>query len=140
MMYSKKRGKVNLTQPSLEKLLEIVPSKYDLVLLASKRARQIKREIEFRVDTHRENEYAKPLTTALFEIVEGRITAEDLKYVDLFEDTHKDVRAPVAVKKDSTKQFFEEETVKIEPESIETELGFDELEEPHDLKAVLSEE
>jgi len=137
--FTKKRRKASLTQPSLERLLGKVPSKYELVLLASKRARQIKREIDFRPERAREYEFTKPLTTALFEIVEGRVTAEDLKYVDLLADTETDESGGFVPTEAVTKRFFEEEVAQTTSEVEDFGHGFEDLEES-DAIAGISEE
>lgn len=137
MVYSKKRRITSLTQPSLERLLNKVPSKYELVLLASRRARQIKRELDMRPEKTKDFEFNKPLTTALFEIVEGKITSEDLKYVDLFEEPEEGKEAPRIPPEVATKRFFEEDVLDLG--ASEDELTLEDIEEPEDL-ADFSEE
>lgn len=133
MIYSKRKRIASLTQPSLEKLLEKVPSKYELVLLAARRARQIKREVDFRPERQREFEFTKPLTTALFEIVDGKITAEDLKYVDLFEEPDEGRETPRIPVEIASKKFFGEEEAAVEAADLEPhELSLDDIEEPED--------
>jgi len=56
-----------LQQPSLEILMEKVKSKYSLVVIAAKRARQITEE------HNDKDEVIKPVTQALFEIAENKI-------------------------------------------------------------------
>lgn len=59
-----------MKQPSLEILMENVDSKYSLVVVAAKRARQI-------TDAHLEKEeLIKPVTQALFEIADHKIQYE----------------------------------------------------------------
>ena len=130
MIYLKKRRRANLTQPSLESLLKKVPSKYELVLLASKRARQIKREIDYRPDAAREYEFTKPLTMALFEIVEGRVSAEDLKYVDILEQTD-EAREAAFASEDAARKFFDEEDDD-DGDIEEFDVNFEDLEEPEE--------
>ena len=137
MIYTKKKRITSLTQPSLEKLLARIPSKYELVLLASKRARQIKREVDLRPERAKEFEFTKPLTTALFEIAQGRITAEDLKYVDLFEegDERREPRLPA---EEVSKRFFEvDDTGEID--LTEEDYEIDEIDEPEDLVELTEE-
>lgn len=56
-----------MRQPSLEVLMENIKSKYSLVVVAAKRARQITEE-------HTDKgEVIKPVTQALFEIAENKI-------------------------------------------------------------------
>ncbi|MFA5535717.1 MAG: DNA-directed RNA polymerase subunit omega [Bacillota bacterium] len=56
-----------MQQPSLEILMEKVKSKYSLVVIAAKRARQITEE------HNDKDEVIKPVTQALFEIAENKI-------------------------------------------------------------------
>lgn len=60
-----------ITHPSLETLLKKVDSKYTLVVLAAKRARQITEERERGVIG---SGAPKPVTVALEEIVDGKVT------------------------------------------------------------------
>lgn len=56
-----------MNQPKLEELMKNVDSKYSLVVLAAKRARQI-------TDAHtNKEELIKPVTQALYEIAENKI-------------------------------------------------------------------
>ena len=56
-----------MNQPSLEKLVKNVDSKYSLVVVAAKRARQI-------TDNQaNKEELIKPVTQALYEIAEGKV-------------------------------------------------------------------
>ncbi len=130
MILTKKRKKASLTQPSLEKLLEKVPSKYELVLLASRRARQIKREIDIRPDRIKDVEFAKPLTQALYEIVEGKVTAEDLKYVDLLDDNDKSADAVHLSTDLARSRFFEDDEPEVEIEIEEFGPEFEDIEAP----------
>lgn len=59
-----------LNQPSLDKLMEKVDSRYSLVVVAAKRARAITEE---RGNSKEEKNAAKPVTLALKEIGEGKI-------------------------------------------------------------------
>ena len=61
----KDSGLMEWEQPPLEKLLEIIPSKYQLVLEAGKLADQIKKK-------QRSNDRRKPLMLALQYIMEGK--------------------------------------------------------------------
>jgi DNA-directed RNA polymerase subunit omega len=130
MILTKKRKKASLTQPSLERLLEKVPSKYELVLLASRRARQIKREVDLRPERIRDFEFTKPLTQALFEIVEGKVTAEDLKYVDLLEETDKSTEPGQIATEIARSRFFEDDEPEAEIEIEEFGPEFEDIEAP----------
>lgn len=59
--------------PSIDKLLEVVDSKYKLVTIASKRARQIQDEKKHLIEKPKS---LKPVGIALEEIQEGKITFE----------------------------------------------------------------
>ncbi|MEX2523670.1 MAG: DNA-directed RNA polymerase subunit omega [Gammaproteobacteria bacterium] len=63
---------------TVEDCLENVDNRYDLVLLASKRARQIARGADPLV----EEEADKPTVIALREISEGLVTAENIDKLD----------------------------------------------------------
>jgi DNA-directed RNA polymerase omega subunit len=139
MVFTKKRRKANLTQPSLERLLEKVPSKYELVLLASRRARQIKREIDFRPERARDFEFTKPLTTALFEIVEGKVTAEDLKYVDLLEESDRVAEPGFVPIEVASRRFFDDEEHDIMLDADEYDPDLDEIDEPDDINGLTEE-
>jgi DNA-directed RNA polymerase subunit omega len=55
--------------PSLEQAVQKVPNRYLLVVLASKRARQINRGAAPRVDTR----FRKPTSTALEEVAASKV-------------------------------------------------------------------
>ncbi|GGL20851.1 DNA-directed RNA polymerase subunit omega [Planomonospora parontospora] len=76
-----------ITNPSIDALLDIVDSKYSLVIFGSKRARQINAYysqlgeglLEYvgpLVETHAQE---KPLSIALREVSEGLLTAEPIE-------------------------------------------------------------
>ncbi|GIH97166.1 DNA-directed RNA polymerase subunit omega [Planobispora siamensis] len=76
-----------ITNPSIDSLLEIVDSKYSLVIFGSKRARQINAYysqlgeglLEYvgpLVETHAQE---KPLSIALREVAEGLLTSEPIE-------------------------------------------------------------
>jgi len=74
----------SLLYPTLEHLLEKIPQKYELVLTATRRAKQILREqrlnpVAFSDDDLRR----KPLTIALADIVEGRVDKQTLMTLDI---------------------------------------------------------
>ena len=62
-----------MIKPSLEELLDQVDNKYALVIIAAKRARQIKEGMLPLVDI----DSANPVTIALEEIATGKIRHED---------------------------------------------------------------
>ncbi|MDR7523582.1 MAG: DNA-directed RNA polymerase subunit omega [Armatimonadota bacterium] len=62
-----------MIKPSLEELLERVPSKYALVMAAAKRARQLKEGVLPLVDV----DSANTVTIALEEIATGRVRIEE---------------------------------------------------------------
>ncbi|MBO3745504.1 DNA-directed RNA polymerase subunit omega [Streptosporangiaceae bacterium NEAU-GS5] len=76
-----------ITNPSIDSLLDIVDSKYSLVIMGAKRARQINAYysqlgeglLEYvgpLVETHAQE---KPLSIALREVSEGLLTAEPIE-------------------------------------------------------------
>lgn len=74
----------SLLYPTLEQLLEKIPQKYELVLTATRRAKQLLREqrlnpVAFSDDDLRR----KPLTSALADIVEGRVDKQSLMALDV---------------------------------------------------------
>lgn len=80
----KKREEDSLMYPPLEDLLERIPQKYELVLAATRRAKQIIREQRINplgVDDSRRGR--KPLSIALMDIVEGRVDAKALVQPDI---------------------------------------------------------
>lgn len=64
-----------MVKPSLDNLVDKVDSKYTLVVLAAKRARQLRDGDEMTVKTHSN----KKVTNALEEIASGTITYERTK-------------------------------------------------------------
>jgi DNA-directed RNA polymerase omega subunit len=75
----KERKKSDLTHPSLQSLLEKVPSKFNLVLIAARRAKQMKMERDL-INPHGDSS-ANFLAEALWEIKEGNLPTDELKYV-----------------------------------------------------------
>ncbi|WSS10391.1 DNA-directed RNA polymerase subunit omega [Microbispora sp. NBC_01189] len=76
-----------MTNPSIDSLLDIVDSKYSLVIMGAKRARQINAYysqlgeglLEYvgpLVETHAQE---KPLSIALREVAEGLLTSEPIE-------------------------------------------------------------
>lgn len=59
-----------MKQPSLDKLMTKVDSRYTLVSIVAKRARELTKQVQ----ENSEEEAKKPVTTALFEIVEDKIS------------------------------------------------------------------
>ena len=62
----------NMIDPSLDKLIGLVDSKYTLVVLAAKRAREIVEEDNSTLNT----KLGKPVTTSLHEISASKIEYE----------------------------------------------------------------
>jgi len=94
-----------LMYPLLEDLLARIPSKYEVVVLASLRAREIIRKQklgasfdgELDADVAREGEALKPLSRALAEIAEGKLDREKmylLEYLESFRRGDEDISAP----------------------------------------------
>jgi len=67
---------------TVEDCLEVVDNRFDLVLMASKRARQLANGAE---PTLRAHERDKPTVLALREIAEGRVTSEMISEIDRVE-------------------------------------------------------
>lgn len=67
---------------TVEDCLEVVDNRFELVLLASKRARQLARGAEPTLSVH---ERDKPTVLALREIAEGRINADMVAEIDRIE-------------------------------------------------------
>jgi len=59
-----------MRQPSLDELLTKVDSRYTLVSLVAKRARELTKQIQ----ENSGEEFEKAVTTALFEVAEGKIS------------------------------------------------------------------
>jgi len=79
----------SLLYPALEKLLDRIPQKYELVLTATRRAKQILREQRLNPTGFTDDELRrKPLTIALYDIAEDRVdqqvlAAPDIEFDDL---------------------------------------------------------
>jgi DNA-directed RNA polymerase subunit omega len=65
----------SMINPSIVDLLNKVDNRYSLVVITSKRARQIIEGSKPLIDTER----AKPLTVAINEVIVGEITYETVK-------------------------------------------------------------
>jgi DNA-directed RNA polymerase omega subunit len=84
----------SLMTPPLEKLLLKIPQKYELVLAATRRAKQIIRELRINpqaIDESRRGR--KPLSIALLDIVEGRVDAKSLVAPDIEFDEYEEEAA-----------------------------------------------
>lgn len=96
--------KDSLAQPLLEDLLKVIPSKYELVLLAALRAKQIignqKRGLNARGELEQDTQAAygrKPLSVALGEISRSELPREKmylLEYLESFRRGDEDMRPP----------------------------------------------
>jgi DNA-directed RNA polymerase omega subunit len=97
--------KDSLAHPLLEDLLKVIPSKYELVLLAALRAKQIisnqKRGLNARGELEQDVQAAhggrKPLSIALGEISRGELPREKmylLEYLESFRRGDEDMRPP----------------------------------------------
>ncbi len=67
-----------MIKPPLEELLEHVESKYSLVIITAKRARQLKDGVLSLVDV----DSANPVSIALEEIATGRVRSDDPRLLD----------------------------------------------------------
>jgi DNA-directed RNA polymerase omega subunit len=83
-----KRDDDSLMQPALEHLVARIPQKYELVLTATKRAKQIIREQRLNPGAMTEDEkHLKPLSIALRDIAEGKVDKQVLLTPDVeFDD------------------------------------------------------
>ena len=70
---------------TVEDCLEVVDNRFELVLMATRRARQVAKGADALVEAHND----KPTVVALREIAEGNITAEMLK------EPEPEIEAPV---------------------------------------------
>jgi DNA-directed RNA polymerase omega subunit len=88
-----KREDDSLLSPPLERLLAEIPQKYELVLAATRRAKQIIRERLLNpVSLREEDRQRKPLSIALADIVEGKVDqqvlmAPDIQFDDIEEES-----------------------------------------------------
>jgi DNA-directed RNA polymerase omega subunit len=85
----------SLMYPPLEELRKRIPQKYELVLVATRRAKQLIREQRLNPGSIAVGDRGKkPLTIALLDIVQGRVDKEALLAPDLeldtFEEEHMD--------------------------------------------------
>ncbi len=78
-----KREEDSLMHPPLENLLARIPQKYELVLTATKRAKQIIREQRLNPSAINETGGLKPLSIALHDIAEGRVDKQVLLTPDI---------------------------------------------------------
>jgi DNA-directed RNA polymerase subunit omega len=62
-----------MQQPSLDVLMQKIPSKYELVVAAAKRGRMLTEEERFQ----NEDKRTKPVSIALIEIAEGKLSIEE---------------------------------------------------------------
>ncbi|OPX23696.1 MAG: DNA-directed RNA polymerase subunit omega [Planctomycetales bacterium 4484_113] len=101
-----------LLYPLLEDLLQRIPSKFEVVVLASLRAREIMRKQklgasfdgELDADVVSEQETLKPLSRALADIAEGKLDREKmylLEYLESFRRGDEDIAAPPVLEEDS---------------------------------------
>jgi DNA-directed RNA polymerase omega subunit len=81
----------SLVYPPIEKLLEKIPQRYELVLTATRRAKQIIREMRLNPMAYSEEDRKrKPLNIALMDIIEGRVDQQALMSPDIeFDDLNK---------------------------------------------------
>lgn len=77
----------SLMYPPLEELRKQIPQKYDLVLAATRRAKQIIREHRLNpLGVSAEDKRKKPLSIALADIVEGKVDKQALMVPDIVFD------------------------------------------------------
>jgi DNA-directed RNA polymerase omega subunit len=78
-----RRDEESLIQPPLENLLARIPQKYELVLTATKRAKQIIREQRLNPAALEDSHGLKPLSVALRDIADGRVDKQVLLTPDV---------------------------------------------------------
>lgn len=82
-----KRDEDSLMYPPIEDLLKKIPRKYELVLTATKRAKQIIRQHRLNPLAVEESDRGrKPLSIALNDILEGKVDQDALSMPDTFFD------------------------------------------------------
>jgi DNA-directed RNA polymerase omega subunit len=84
-----KRDEESLMVPPLEDLQARIPQKYELVLAATRRAKQIIRQRQLNASTD-DDTGGKPLTLALHDIAQGRVGVEQLSEPDIIFDDHEE--------------------------------------------------
>jgi len=128
----------SLMTPPLEKLLLKIPQKYELVLAATRRAKQIIRELRINPQAMDESRRGrKPLSIALLDIVEGRVDAKSLVAPDIEFDEYEEEAAELFPELES----FARRTAET-PEGeggVEGESEEDELEEGDELDEELDD-
>ena len=72
---------------TVEDCLEVVPNRFDLIVMAAKRARQLHAGVEPRLDN---SERDKPTVLALREIAAGKINAEEIDQIEREEKDRRD--------------------------------------------------
>jgi DNA-directed RNA polymerase omega subunit len=82
-----RRDEETLVNPPLQDLLEQIPQKYELVLAATRRAKQILRQQQLNSGGEAlDPRFRKPLTLALMDIAEGRVDTQELMQPDVIFD------------------------------------------------------
>lgn len=85
-----KREEESLMIPPLEDLQARIPQKYELVLAATRRAKQIIRQRQLNSGSEGDEQLGKPLTLALHDIAEGRVGVEQLSEPDILFDDYEE--------------------------------------------------
>ena len=85
-----KRDEESLVNPPLQDLLAQIPQKYELVLAATRRAKQILRQQQINPMEAGDPKYRKPLTLALMDIAAGRVDTQELMQPDVIFDEFED--------------------------------------------------
>jgi len=84
-----KRDEESLMIPTLESLQARIPQKYELVLAATRRAKQIIRQQQLNPAAEGEK-LGKPLTMALHDIADGLVGVEQLNEPDIIFDDYEE--------------------------------------------------
>lgn len=86
----REREEESLMIPALEQLQARIPQKYELVLAATRRAKQIIRQQQLNAGGEDGERPGKPLTLALHDIAEGRVGVEQLSEPDIIFDDYEE--------------------------------------------------
>ncbi len=128
--------KETLMYPLIDDLLKYIPNKYELVLLASLRAKQIIHKSkmggapieELEDEPSRDLPMRKALTQALYEIADGKLERDKLyffEYLESFRRGDEEIQLPANMTPRAEFEFVPPEKIEVAEESIEdSEQGF----------------
>jgi DNA-directed RNA polymerase omega subunit len=132
-----KREEDSLMTPTLEDLQECIPQKYELVLVATRRAKQLIRQQRMAgLGAPVDPSGFKPLSIALRDIIEGRITADDVLAPEFDVDEYHDETTTIYTDLPEMGDDFSQAFDSFEAAGDETE----EVEETEELDSVEPED